>query len=238
MTFALFCTGFNTFAQEVDHGVWSSIELKKKFKKGVSVSLEEEYRLRENMQATDKFMTTLDLSWKPVSFLKGGISYTRIDYNHPANKKHNWENYWELRNRYSVYLTGRYEIGRFELSLREKFQRTYRDSIVSSEFKSNPTDLIRSKFEVTYDVKRLPLKPYFSCEIFYTLNEPTGDAANPSQKLVTEIRYATGLEYDLTKKLGIEAGYLYSTSRGFDDDAGGLVSELGHVLTVGMSYTF
>jgi hypothetical protein len=245
---ALICTFYITFpvlAQETDRGMWSSFELKKKFKGGIALSLEEEYRLREDFQTTDKFMTTLDLSWKPFSFLKGGIAYCRIDYNHPSNNTHTDE-YWELRHRYSAYLTGDYDLGRFGVSLREKFQQTKRVGVVADADKSNPTNVLRSRLQLTYDWKSLPLKPYISGEVFYTLNEPDGEQDPSATKMVTEDRYAAGLEYDISKRLTLAIGYLYSSSTGWDDDVrnadgdkvGGYVDSFEHILTTGLTFTF
>lgn len=236
---------FPLLAQDADNGLWTTVEIKKKFKYGLALSLSEEYKMRENFSNTDKLETTLDLSWKPLSFLKGGISYCRIDYNHPANNTNPLE-YWELRHRYIAYLTGSYDFGRFSLSLREKFQQTNRVGIVADQNKSNPTNVLRSKLEVDYNIRKSPLTPYASVEIFYAFNEPNGVQNPASTKMVTEIRNSIGLEYAINKKLAIDAGYLYCSETDWDKDVrdannikvGGYVNGLTNVLTLGLSYTF
>jgi len=233
---------FPLFAQNTDNALWTTVDIKKKFKHGLALNLEEEYKMRDNFSNTDKFETTIDLSWKPLSFLKGGIAYCRIDYNHPTNKNHDVE-YWELRNRYIAYLVGSYDIERFSLSLKEKFQQTNR--MVADSSKSNPIYVIRSKFEVSYNIKGLPITPYANIELFYSLNEP--DGLYPSTtKMISETRYNVGLEYSLLKNLDIEAGYLYCVEKGWDEDVrdingnkvGGFVSGYTNALTLGLSYTF
>lgn len=232
-------------AQDVDNGLWTTVEIKKKFKYGIALSLSEEYKLRENVSNTDKLETTVDLSWKPLSFLKGGISYCRIDYNHAPNNS-NLTEYWELRHRYIAYLTGSYDLGRFSLSLREKFQQTNRVGVVADQNKSNPTNVLRSKLEVDYNIRKSPLTPYASVEIFYAFNEPDGIQNPSSTKMVTEIRNSIGLEYAINKKLAIDAGYLYCSETDWDDDVrdannikvGGYVSNFTNVLTLGLNYTF
>ena len=233
---------FPLFSQDTDNGLWTSVEIKKKFKNGLSLSLEEEYKMRDNFSKTDKFETTIDLSWKPLSFLKGGIAYCRIDYNHPSNNSNPTE-YWELRHRYIAYLMGIYDIGRFSLSLREKFQQTYRVGVNANVNKSNPTNIIRSKFEVDYNIRKSPFKPFASVEVYYALNEPDGIQDPAATKMVTEIRNAIGVEYSIKKNLAIEAGYLYCMEKDWDKDAlgnnmGGYLSGITNALTLGLSYSF
>ena len=243
LTFILFLPiFFPLFAQETDNALWTSIDIKKKFNHGLALSFEEEYKLRENFSNTDKFETTIDLSWKPLSFLKGGIAYCRIDYNHPANNNNTAE-YWELRHRYIAYLMGSYDIGRFSLSLKEKFQQTNRVGVNASANKSNPTNVIRSKFEVDYNIKKSSFTPYASVEVFYTLNEPNGVQDPSATKMVTEIRNAIGVEYSIKKNLAVEAGYLYCITKDWDKNAlgnnmGGYLSGYTNALTLGLSYTF
>ncbi len=232
---------FPLFAQDADNGMWTSLEVKKKFKHGLALSLSEEYKLRENFSNTDKLETTVDLSWKPLSFLKGGISYCRIDYNHPENNTQ--PEYWELRHRYIAYVMGSYDLGRFSLSLREKFQQTNRVGVNANVNKSNPTNVIRSKFEVDYNIKKSPFTPYASVEVFYALNEPNGVQDPAATKMVTEVRNAIGVEYALKKNLTLDAGYLYCIEKGWDKnalgtDVGGYLSGYTNVLTLGLSYSF
>jgi hypothetical protein len=225
------------FAQDTDNGLWTTVDIKKKFKHGLALNFEEEYKLRENFSNTDKFETTIDLSWKPLSFLKGGIGYCRIDYNHPVNNNHLTE-YWELRHRYIAYLVGSYDIGRFSLSLKEKFQQTNRVGITADKNKSNPTNVLRSKFEVDYNIKKSPFTPYASVEVFYAFNEPDGFQIPAATKMVTEIRNAIGLEYSIRKNLALEAGYLYCMEKDWDKDAAAYLSGYTNALTLGVSYTF
>lgn len=236
---------FPLFAQNADNGLWTSFEVKKKLKYGLAVSLQEEYKMRENLSNTDKLETTIDLSWKPISFLKGGISYCRIDYNHPANNN-NPSEYWELRHRYIAYVAGSYDLGRFGLSLREKFQQTNRVGVIADANKSNPTNVLRSKFEVDYNIRKSPFTPFASVEVFYAFNEPDGIQNPPATGMVSEIRSNIGVGYALNKRLSVDAGYLFCSEKGWDDDVrnasgvkvGGYVSEFTNVLTLGLSYSF
>lgn len=240
LTFLLFLPSFfPLFAQNADNALWTTIDIKKKFKHGLALNFEEEYRMRDNFSNTDKFQTTIDLSWKPLSFLKGGIAYCMIN-------KNKTDDTWELRHRYIAYIVGSYDIGRFSLSLKEKIQQTYRVGIVADSSKSNPITVLRSKFAVSYNIKGVPLTPFASIEIFYSLNEPDGKQDPAATKMISEMRYAAGLEYSLLKNLDISAGYLYSSGNGWDNDirdlsghkVGGYAKSYTNALTLGLSYTF
>lgn len=211
-------------AQESKQGLWESIELQKKWKNGIAVSFEEDFRLRDDFTTTDKFMTTFELSYKPLSFLKTGVSYCRINYNHPGKKSTNYIDYWELRNRYSLYLQGSYKIGRFDLSLRERYQNTYRLGLKADSTRANPKEVLRSKLAVSYDFRGIPLAPYFYCEWQHLLNDPSGKIS------VVDFRYSAGLEYTFSKKLTLQAGYLHDEDK--EDE------ESVKALTLGLGYSF
>lgn len=225
------------FAQAPDNALWTTIDIKKKFKHGFALNLEQEYRMRDNFSNTDKLQTSLDLSWKPLDFLKGGVAYCMI------NKNPNNSTSWELRHRYVAYLAGSYDIGRFSLGLKEKFQHTNRVGITADADKANPSNVIRSKVDLTYNIRKSKVTPFVSAEVFYALNEPNGIQIPAATQMITETRYAAGVEYSLKKNLSIEAGYLYSAGKEWDDDAlghniGGYLKQYTNALVLGLNYTF
>jgi predicted porin len=209
-----------------EHGLWTSLDIQKKWDNGLALGIEEECRLRDNYMSTDRFMSTVDLSYKPLSFLKAGASYTRISYNHPGKKSTDYMNYWELRNRYSFYLQGQYSFHRFDLSLKERYQNTYRLGVAETDTRANPKEVLRSKLALSYDVKGFSLEPYASCEWMHSLNDPTGNNG------LVEMRYAVGLKYDFKEGISVECGYLYD----MDKDPENPINT--HVFTFGVAYSF
>ena len=89
-----------------------SIELSKKIFPKFTITLEEDFRLRDNFQEIDRFSTTLEISYRVCNHLKAGGAYNLINYNHPSKD-------WETRHRYYFYFTGSYKLRRFTFSLRE-----------------------------------------------------------------------------------------------------------------------
>jgi hypothetical protein len=105
-----------------DAGGILSVDITKKIIRGLSLTFEEEYRIRENFSETDRFSHLLELGYKPFKFLKVGGAYNPIRFNHEKKG-------WETRHRYYFYATGSLPAGRFKLSLRERFQSTYRQGV-------------------------------------------------------------------------------------------------------------
>ena len=175
------CTGVGQLcAQSDDLGLWASAEVKKKIFPGLDASLEGEFRLRDNMRTIDRWGGTAGLSYKLFSFLKASAGYTYIYYNHPdkTTKKENYiPEYGSPRHRVSVALTGSYKWNRFEFSLRERYQYTYRVGLSvpkynleeqvrkdDEEIAGKSVHILRSRLQAEYDIRKNPFKPYTSCE--------------------------------------------------------------------------
>lgn len=205
-------------------GFWNTIDLGKKWDNGIAINFEEETRTRDNFMTTDRFMTSFDLSYKLFKFLKAGASYTRISYNKEGKESTNYLPYWEKRNRYCAYLVGDYSLGRFELSLKERFQSTYRIGVKAKDDRANPKFLLRSKMKLDYDVKRISLKPYVSYEIQHSLNDPLGVNGLVGSRL------GVGVGYEFNDGVTVDCGYIR------DVDKEDLVKV--SVLSIGIGYTF
>ncbi|MDR2920888.1 MAG: DUF2490 domain-containing protein [Tannerella sp.] len=203
-------------AQE-EWGTSTSVCVSKKISK-VSIALEEEFRLRENFSTADRFSTSLDLSYKPWKYLKVGGAYNLINHNHETKG-------WEVRHRYYFYATGNYSFNRFNISLRERFQSTYRAGVKETAKRANPKLFLRSRLKLEYDIKKSKLEPYASVEFFSPLNDPVDNSMD-------KIRYTAGTNYKLNKRNKLDFFYRYNNFMD-DDDIGGQ-----HVIGLGYSYSF
>jgi hypothetical protein len=211
-------------AQETDFGLWNTVDISKKWKNGLTLAFEEEYRLRNNLLTTDKFQSTVELGYKFNPFFSAGVSYTLINYYHPRNDEHA-HNYWEFRHRFNVFAEGEYEWNRFTFSLRERLQTTYRILDTLSSAKINPKLILRSKVSLSYNIRGLPLEPYATVEWFNLLN---GNVPFSNEKY----RLAAGMKYKVNKKWSVKAGYLFAAETDEED------GEQGHILTLGLGYKF
>jgi len=185
-----------------DFGSLLSASVSKKIIKGLHISFEEEFRTRSDFSEIERFSHDLELSYKPLNFLKMGGAYNLINYNH--DKKG-----WEIRHRYYFYATGSLNAGRFTLSLRERFQSTKRQGVKETATRANPKLYLRSRLKADYNIRKSKFTPYASVELFNTLN-------NPVKNDINQWRSTAGVEYKLNKKSALELYYRYTNY--YDDE--------------------
>ncbi len=191
----------SVWAQD-DLGSSLSVDITKRIVKGFNVTFEEEYRTRSNFSETDRFSHTLELSYKPIQYLKVGGAYNLINANHEKKG-------WEIRHRYYFYATGMLEAGRFSFSLRERFQSTKREGVEETAKRANPKLYLRSRLKVDYNIPKCKIDPFVSVELFNSLNDPQGNK-------VSQWRGIAGVEYKLNKKNTFQLYYRYANH--IDDD--------------------
>ena len=135
-----------------DFGVWTSIEGSTKIAKGLSLSLEGEYRTQDMSSMTERIAGAVSLSYKnkKVPFLKADVGYVFMYMNYPGETEVKYMTddegnlefddegnaipkhmnvdaaYWTARHRATASLTGSFKWNRFKFSLRERYQYTYR----------------------------------------------------------------------------------------------------------------
>ena len=214
---ALLCSTFS-FAQSDDMGMYTSVEVSKRIISKLDVSLEEEFRLRDNLSEIDRFSTTLGLSYKFNSYLKVGGAYNLINYNHPKKN-------WEIRHRYYFFAQGSYDFNRFTISLRERFQSTYRQGVYETETRSNPKLYLRSRVELSYNIRDSKFAPYTYCEFYNSLNNKTGNGMD-------KISYLLGTKYKFNKRNSLELYYKYINFNEDEDENN------RHILGIGYSHKF
>lgn len=182
------------------------IELSKKVFPKFTIALEEDFRLRDNFNEIDRFSTTLAISYQICKQLKAGGAYNLINYNHPSKG-------WETRHRYFFYLTGSKKIHRLTLSLRERFQSTYRVHVKETAKRANPKLYLRSRLKAEYDIRRSVFEPFAAIELYNTLNDPQGNRMD-------RLKYLIGSNYKFNKQNIIQLYYRY-TNFTDDDEANG-----------------
>lgn len=189
-----------------DWGSSLSVDISRKLFPKTELSFEEDFRLYDNFSKAERFSHCLEISYKPWKFLKGGGAYNLINYNHPTKG-------WEIRHRYYFYATGDYTLNRFNFSLRERFQSTYRQGIEATEKRANPKNYLRSRFQVEYDLKGSHFEPFLSVELYNTLNDPQENKLN-------KVRYQAGTAYHVNKRNSLEFYYRYTNFLEDDDVSG------------------
>ncbi len=239
-----------------EFGVWGTFEFSKKVNKKSKFVIDTEIRSIEAVSNFERIAVGAKLDYEIKQWknperviskieLKSNIGYCFI-YGHYLSEKsikeyidevgeYNYnidEAYWAARNRVYITLTGEMNIGRFEVSLRERLQYTHTGSVTIDETKYRwekqggikgewaPTTEIepelkeakenlslRSRLSVKYDIPNCKISPFISAELYTRLDK---------WQIFDKARYRAGASYKINKKNDISLFYLYEDVSGND----------------------
>lgn len=218
-------------AQGNDFGTMLSIEGTKKIDKNLSVGLEVEMRTRDDVKTVDRWSATVGASYKLLSWLKASARYTFLYDNNERISYFNMDDgkvkkglrkegdpkkrgeYWGARHRFDLSLTGSHKIGRVELSLRERWQYTYRPEHVVDQrwsyddgdwdgeehvYRGKGKNVLRSRLMAEYKIKGFPATPYVSAEAFNAWK-------------LEKMRFYVGADWKINKQNELGLFYAYQT---------------------------
>ena len=235
---AAFVAMAQSVSAQVDHddfGVWTTVEVKKDFGKKFDISAEAELRTQDYSQAVERWTVGLGASYKLVSWLKADIGYRFIDkqqLQEVTRKGNVVDNYWSPRHRVYASLTGKVKFGRFEFSLRERYQLTCRGEqyvtkwnaesveIDPERVKAKNESVLRSRLGVDWNIRKSPFTPFASCEMHNVISDNWE---------IEKLRWIIGTKYKFNKRHSIEASYVFQDVN-YDYNQ--------HILSLGYCYKF
>ena len=224
-------------AQSDDFGLDFSLEAQKKLNKKWSVSLGGELRTRDNTKTVDRWSVGVGADYKVAKWLKASAGYDLlIDNRDKSTYKSNGDlnklaEFWGVRHRLNVALTASQKLGDFKVSLRERWQYTYRpektidrydvddEEYESKTYNGKAKHLLRSRLQVEYSVPKTSLSPYAHVEFFNGWS-------------LEKTRYTAGMDYDLSKKHSLGLFYRYQVVRNDDDN------DEPNIHLIGFTYKF
>lgn len=224
--------GQNDFRSE------TSVELQKTFHERWQAGVELEVRTRDDLSAIDRLSAGLQGGVKVLPWLKLSCGYVFLgDHNkrishyeagdrdvlkgmaQPGERK-NLREYWGLRHRLYASATGKFHLGRWHMSLRERWQYTYRpEQIVDSRYNyvykkgdnaphfyhGDAKNVLRSRLSVEYDIRHCRLTPLASVETWHAWS-------------LEQVRYTVGAAWKINKHHVLEACYRYQHESHVEDD--------------------
>jgi len=207
-------------------GLFLEAAAEKKINKQLNVSLETDFRTRNNFKTVDRWSVGLTADYKLTKWLKATAGYKLLNTNfrehitmNTSVLYNNWRpSYWGTRHRFYASLMGSYKFSNnLKLSLRERWQYTYRpektverwdfdnahweDKVRSGKGKHQ----LRSRLQVSYDKKRGTVEPYASIELYNSWS-------------IEKIRYTIGADWKLSKQHILGAYYLFQKRHNADTE--------------------
>ncbi len=234
----LFAALFPTLSHADDAGLITSIEASHKFSKKLSAGLEMEFRSRNNFRTADRVSLDANVSYKLLSWLKASAGYVllidnnreKLTFQDDGVSYNNWRpSYWGLRHRFNVALTASHKIQRVEVSLRERWQYTYRPSKMIDNFdfdeaewedhevKGKGKNVLRSRLQLEWDIPKCKFDPFASVE-FHTTRD------------LEKTRFVVGVAHSLKKKHEFKLYYRYQLTGSSSDES--------NIHMLGMGYTY
>jgi len=232
---------FPTLSHADDAGLIVSAEASHKITKPLEVSIEAEFRSRNDFRTADRFSLDAGVSYKLLSWLKASAGYVflldnnkeEITYNTDGEYNHWRPSYWGTRHRFHVSLTGSYKFNRVEVSLRERWQYTYRPEKTIDDFDFDEADwidkvvrgkgknVLRSRLGLEWDIPKWKFDPFFNVE-FHTTDR------------LEKTRFNVGIDHSIKKKHKFKLYYRYQIVNNDGDDNEPNI----HMLGIGYTYKF
>lgn len=217
-----------------DFGMWGSLNAEKQLNDRWGLGAEVEYRSRDNMKSGDRWSFGLEGNYQITSWLKASAGYNLLDDHHykENSKGTSYSDYWSIRHRFNVSLTGSVSWGKFTFSLRERWQYSYRPEKTAQQYVIG-TDAEAG--EKVYSGKgknvwrnRLQVKMKLS-QVF----RPYVNAESTVSKELEKMRYNFGTELHVDKHHSFDIKYIYQHMCGEDNDEADR-----HVIGLGYTYKF
>ena len=218
-------------------------EAEKKLSRQASVSVEGDFRSRNDFKTADRWSLSAGASYKLGKNLKAAAAYQLIWRNNRESLSYNttdgavtgynnWRpSYWGVNHRLSASLTGSHKVHDIRFSLRERWQYTYRPSkdVERWDFDNakwetktrsgKGKNVLRSRLQAEYSKKKARLLPFASIEAY-------------NSWAVDKVRYTIGTDYKLNKQHSLSLYYRFQDAMSDDD-----LDYDPNIHLVGLSYT-
>ena len=235
------CTAFMTTAkaQSDDFGMIYEAGAEMKLSRKWNAGMEAEFRTRNNTRTADRFSIGLNTEYKIVKGLKASAGYVLLYDNNKEELEYKrdgitpkWTpSYWGVRHRFNISLSGNKDFGRLNISLRERWQHTYRPEATGKKYdggdlawesiKSKNKNVLRSRLQLSYDIPHWKFDPYVNTELFNSWS-------------LEKIRYQAGVEYKYKKQHVLNISYRFQKVNNDDDDSDSSI----HSICIGYKFKF
>jgi len=179
----------NIYAQEDDFQIWADVSTKYKINKKWKLNAELGLRSRENSELLKQYYAEFGAKYKVNKRINFGLKYRFTDYYIQSKISAQRLN---IDFEYSFK-----KWGRARLSIRERYQYEW---LIYSSITNYDEINLRSRIDLSYDIRKSKIEPFFSVEHYLGLN---GELAG----LSTQLRWTLGAEMPFNKWSDISASY-------------------------------
>ena len=202
--------------QRQDFRTWWSADISKELINNLEANVELEQRMRNNSLRYDRSLITASLQYEIINDLdiEGGYRYIVLN-----------DDLRTLATSYRVHgdLSYGYGLSQFTFKVRGRLQYGFDDLNSLEDYRLNKLTN-RNKLTVEYDVFGKPFSFFTSYELFLRL-----DNAVPAR--LSDHRFETGIEYDLSFRSSLEFSYM------FDQEVNQSNPLQSHILVFSYGYT-
>lgn len=228
-----------------DFGVWSEVNVEKKINSRWDIGASAELRMRDDASEVDRWSAGIDVSYKVAKWLKASAGYSFLNDNiYKVSTKQKVADYYGQRHRFNISLTGSQDFGRLSVTLRERWQYTYRpeksvwryyaeglpyagknadldddDVPYKHTFDSKAKNVWRNRLQLKYKLTK-QWRPYVNAETYVA-------------KSWEKTRYSLGTEFRINKQHSFDVKYLFQDIRSNDND-----ETDSHIIGLGYTYKF
>lgn len=196
--FLLFNNSLN--AQETtDYGYWYSVGVDYTFKKKLNLGAEYHIRAKDNSEVMDAYFTEINLIYKLFKKFKVGGAARFIEENDNQGRTQGIRRFF----RFHFEARYKYDIERFTISHRLRYQNKNEFGVLEDP-NDVPSEVIRLKTSIDYNIRKWKLDPELAVEIFNRGNDD-------NSREFSKYRLTFGTSYEW-KKFG-KFGFNYRFER-------------------------
>lgn len=195
---AIFLVSFSCASAQLnnDAGFWSTFTLQHEIKKKFILTIDQEFRLRENYSRMNLLYTNIGIAYKSKNW-KFEPSYRFIN-------KFDLDGSISFRHRIMFDLIYKKKFGNFSISERARYQAEVKN-VYSSDRAFLPEQYLRMRTMLDYNIND-DYTVYYSCELRYQIDVPNSDVV--FNKTWHRIRNVLGVDYKINKKNSVGVYYL------------------------------
>lgn len=196
---------FSQTEDNKDFAIWNSVGVKYSPIKSLKFGIEQHLRLKESASQTDEYFTEVQVEFELFKNLEIAQGFRFIRENDNVGKKQGYEKHF----RFNTDISYNFDIKKFNLSYRLRYQNK-RELALEDGSTDTPTETLRFKAGVEYNITKWPLDPKLAIEIFNRKRE--GYSLISGAKL-SRYRITLGTSYSFKKfgKFGIYYRYQENT---------------------------